>query len=75
MTHSDRYISVADVAERIGVHAESVRRMIRNGDIAPALRVQNEFRVPESALASWIERHTVTVTPDSPRTATGAALA
>jgi len=38
-------LSVADVAEALAVHPETVRRLVRRGEV-PAVRVGGQVRIP-----------------------------
>jgi len=52
-----RLLTVADVARRLGLHRQTVRRFIRTG-VLPAVRLspgpRAPFRVPADALEAWI---------------------
>lgn len=52
----DELYSVAEVAQHLQIHVDTVRRMIRRGDLE-ALRMPNKYRVPGRSLldllSSW----------------------
>lgn len=62
---SEAMLSVAQVAERRGVCAETVRRAIRSGEL-PAVRVGSRLRIDPADLDRW---------DDSPRVATSHSAA
>lgn len=56
MTRVDRLLSVSEVADRLGVSYETVRRWIRKGALeALTVGPTKTLRVPESAVAALIE--------------------
>jgi len=50
--------SVRDVANRLGVHPETIRRLIHDGRL-DAVRVGRVLRVEGSALAGFVDRQRV----------------
>ncbi|MGP3990666.1 helix-turn-helix domain-containing protein [Streptomyces sp. 3N207] len=54
----DRYLSVGQVAERLGTSVRFPRRLIEERRIT-FVKVGRHVRIPESALAAYIEAHTV----------------
>lgn len=56
----ERLLTIPEVADRLGVGRRSVYRLIACGlpvvDVGTARRPRT--RVPESALATWVDRHT-----------------
>ncbi|MFI0860533.1 MULTISPECIES: excisionase family DNA-binding protein [Streptomyces] len=55
---TDRYLSVDQVAEVLGTTPRFPRRLIAERRIA-FVKVGRHVRIPESALAAYIEAHTV----------------
>lgn len=51
-----RLLTAADVAERAGVHVETVRRAIRAGDLQVAARIGRSPRVSALAVESWFAK-------------------
>ena len=49
-------LKVAQAAEFLGVHPETVRRLARKGEI-PAFKVGKDWRFQREALVRWIEAH------------------
>ena len=54
----DDLVSVRDVAGQLGVHPETVRRLIHNGSLE-AVRVGRVLRVPPAALAGFLQRQRI----------------
>jgi excisionase family DNA binding protein len=50
--------SVRDVADRLGVHPETIRRLIHDGRL-DAVRVGRVLRVDRRAVAGFVERQRV----------------
>ena len=48
----DDYVTVADVAERLGIHPESVRRLIRQGKL-PAKKFAQSWLVKRDVLEQF----------------------
>jgi excisionase family DNA binding protein len=58
-THEHRYLSVAGVAMRLGISADSVRRKVAAGQL-PAVRLGgpgNSMRIPARALEDRLEEY------------------
>ena len=53
--HGERFLSVAEVAVRLGVSGKTVRRMIKGGDLR-AHRVGRLVRVAERSLADCLDK-------------------
>lgn len=51
-------VSVREVARRLGVHPETIRRLIHDGRL-DAVRIGRVLRVEASALESFLERQRV----------------
>ncbi|GAA2084612.1 helix-turn-helix domain-containing protein [Streptomyces albiaxialis] len=58
MTGRDRYLNVDQVAELLGTTSRFPRRLIAERRIT-FVKVGRHVRIPESALAEYIEAHTV----------------
>jgi excisionase family DNA binding protein len=52
MSQFEDYVTVADVAERLGIHQESVRRLIRIGRL-PAKKFANSWLVARDVLEQF----------------------
>jgi len=53
----DRWLTVADIAERLKVHEQTVRRWLRTGDLpGRALGRKAGWRVRESDLEAFMQR-------------------
>ncbi|GGG34049.1 hypothetical protein GCM10010964_22490 [Caldovatus sediminis] len=48
----------AEVARRLGVHPETLRRLRLAGDGPPVCRIGGRWRYPSDALRRWIEAGT-----------------
>ncbi len=60
MTDGERWLSVQDVVEKLGVHEQTVRRWIKSGDLpAYALGDRAGYRVAPSDLHAFLERRRV----------------
>jgi excisionase family DNA binding protein len=46
-----------DVAARLKMHRDTVRRLLRTGKI-PGVKIGRAWRVPSDRLAKWIEKGT-----------------
>jgi excisionase family DNA binding protein len=55
---TDRHLTVDQVAERLGTTPRFPRRLIAERRIA-FVKIGHHVRIPESALAAYIEAHTV----------------
>jgi excisionase family DNA binding protein len=52
-----RWLTVADICERLQVHEETVRRWIRSGDLpATALGRKAGYRIKESDFIAFLEK-------------------
>jgi excisionase family DNA binding protein len=56
--NSDALVSVRDVAHQLGVHPETIRRLIHDGRL-DAVRVGRVLRVHRAALDSFLARQRV----------------
>lgn len=54
MADTERLLSVREVAERLSVHPETVRRYLRDGTL-PGRHLKQGWRVKESDVAAFIE--------------------
>ena len=52
---TDRLLKIAEVAERLRVSRETVRRLLVTGEL-PGLRVGQQWRIPEIALTAYLAR-------------------
>lgn len=52
----DQYAGVDDISERLGIHPESVRRLIRQGKL-PAIKFGNKWLVEKSTLEQFASRY------------------
>jgi excisionase family DNA binding protein len=52
MTQFDDYVTVADAAERLGIHPESVRRLIRTGRL-PAKKFSVSWLIERDVLEQF----------------------
>ena len=55
-------LSIAKVAEQLGVHSDTVRRAIKKGKLK-AHRVETQIRILPDSLDKYIEENTVRVVP------------
>jgi excisionase family DNA binding protein len=49
-----RFLTVAEVAEMMRVSSMTVYRMVHAGEL-PAVRFGRSYRIPESAVAQWVQ--------------------
>jgi excisionase family DNA binding protein len=52
----DNYAGVSQVAKRLNIHAESVRRLIRQGKL-PAIKFGNKWLVERGTLEQFASRY------------------
>jgi excisionase family DNA binding protein len=52
MSRFDDYMTVSDAAERLGIHPESVRRLIRTGRL-PAKKFANSWLIERDVLEQF----------------------
>lgn len=52
------YITVKDVAQRLKVSEQTVRRLINNHEIE-AIRIHREYRIDVASYRNWLRIHTV----------------
>ncbi len=57
----DNLFNINTAAARLDCHAETVRRLIRRGELQ-AVKVGSKWRVSETALAAYLNAHTVNAT-------------
>ena len=50
-------LSQAETAELLGVSRDTVKRMIRDGDL-PVVRLRGSVRIPRRGLEAWVDEHT-----------------
>jgi excisionase family DNA binding protein len=63
----ENLFSINTAAARLDCHPETVRRLIRRGDLQAA-KVGKNWRVSEAALASYLSAHTVNATETKSQT-------
>ncbi|WP_039794909.1 helix-turn-helix transcriptional regulator [Komagataeibacter europaeus] len=52
------FISLSEAAKRIGVHRDTLRRLIANGDGPPAIRIGRRIMVQVSHFHDWLGKRT-----------------
>ena len=52
---AEKMLSVKDIAERLGRHPESIRRMIRSNKFPVTYEVNKSFLIKESDFVAWLE--------------------
>ncbi len=65
-----RLLTVKEVAESLRVHARTAYRLVTEGQIR-SIRIGSQWRVPESALAEFIEKGLSAVPASKPKKAGG----
>jgi excisionase family DNA binding protein len=55
---SPQIMTIADVAEYLGLHELTVRRLAREGAI-PALKLGRQWRIKRDLLEKWIENRSL----------------
>jgi excisionase family DNA binding protein len=58
----DNLFNINTAAARLDCHAETVRRLIRRGELQ-AVKVGSKWRVSETALVAYLSAHTVNAEP------------
>lgn len=53
---SNDVLNSQKAAELLGVHVETIRRMVRHGDI-PSFKIGIDWRLNQHSLFQWMERH------------------
>jgi excisionase family DNA binding protein len=61
----EQFLTVAQAAERLQVHPETVRRMIRRGDL-PFVKVGTRYRIDPADLATQRNEKIVRAKPETP---------
>ena len=56
MANLDEYVTVKEASERLKIHPESVRRLIRQGKL-PATKVVNSWLIEKSVLEMFASRY------------------
>lgn len=54
--YDKEYLSVPEVAEMLGLHPESVRKLVRQGSL-PAFKAGRSWRFRRTQLQSWLQEH------------------
>jgi len=57
-SENKRILNVNEVSERLKIHPEIVRKMLRTKEI-PAFKIHNSWRIVESDLEKWIQEQIV----------------
>ncbi len=57
----DNFHNISTTAKRIAAHPETVRRIIRRGELA-AVKIGKQWRVSESAMQEYLDRRANTAT-------------
>lgn len=52
-TEVPQMLTPDDVAERLKMHRDTVRRLLRSGEI-PGVKIGRSWRVPSDKLAQWV---------------------
>jgi len=52
MSRFDDYVTIADAAERLGIHPESVRRLVRKGQL-PAKKFAHSWLIERDVLEQF----------------------
>ena len=55
---SDRLLTVADAADRLGLKHGAVRRAIARGDL-PAVKLCSRIRIDPAELRRWVDAHRI----------------
>ena len=60
------FLTVAEVAERLGVSRDTVKRMVKDGELSAVKGAASNswFRISEESFAAWVAAHTVQPTTD-----------
>lgn len=69
----ERLYKIREVAERLGVAANTVRNAIESGHLAAYLlpgKGRGTYRIPESAVDRYLETHVYQPAPPPPKTPT-----
>jgi len=53
------YARISEVARKLGLSDQTVRNLVRTGEIAPAVRIGGLYLIPRPTLESYLERATV----------------
>lgn len=55
----DGMLTVREVAARLHIHPNTVKRLLHDGDLSPAYQVngRGDWRIPESTIQAWLDRH------------------
>ena len=56
MNDAAEYMSLEEVADKMGVKYLTIYRLVRNGEL-PALRLGKQYRVSKAELAAYLERN------------------
>jgi len=65
---TEKWLSVQDLVERLGVHEQTVRRWIKTGQLtAYALGDRAGYRIAPEDVQAFMDRRRVTATADEPK--------
>ena len=65
---TEKWLSVQDLVERLGVHEQTVRRWIKTGELtAYALGDRAGYRVAPEDVQAFMDRRRVTASADEPK--------
>jgi len=65
---TEKWLSVQDLVERLGVHEQTVRRWIKTGQLtAYALGDRAGYRVAPEDVQAFMDRRRVTASADEPK--------
>ena len=63
--NQDKFYTIAEVAKRVGVHADTLRRWVKTGKIPEPSRDRNDWRVFTEAEVQHVERCANTTKPSA----------
>ena len=63
--NQDRLFTIAEVAKRVGVHADTLRRWVKTGKIPEPSRDRNDWRVFTEEEVQYVERFASATKPSA----------
>lgn len=51
-----KFLTTVEIRELLGVHRNTVGSMLQRGEFPNAIRIQNQWRIPESDFEAYLER-------------------